>query len=103
MSEIAEILTKIKERCEKATPSCLPADNCVFDGATGRCVYCNRAAGTPPDCYDQRWESVTDSRTDLPRLVKALERILAEVKRSTDKAFYEHCIMKAEAILKGDQ
>lgn len=40
---------------------------------------------------------------DVPLLVKALERLIAEIDRSTDSGFQAHCKRKVESILNGEE
>lgn len=39
---------------------------------------------------------------DVPRLVEALDRVLSEIRRNTDKDFIKHCENKVYEILRGE-
>ena len=43
---------------------------------------------------------IAASRLALPRALKAIERLMAEIRLSTDRAFIEHCEEKVAEILR---
>ena len=103
-------LREIKDLCDKATPGPW------VDWYGGLCIDVTLKEYTelvgphleqgPPFRLPKKKENmqfIAESRTLVPKLAEALERLLAEIKRSTDRDFVEHCNKKVTSILEGEE
>lgn len=100
---IEQKLKEIKERCEAATegpwnPIDEQRDIEVFHHVVKRMRNDNGWTYVAGETGLKDTLFISHARTDVPMLLEMVERLKAEIKRSTDKDFIEHCDQKLEDI-----
>lgn len=112
MTQLDALLAPLREQCEKARLIADP-DVSIFEGIfqdalgeyfirlAGNSLSVSELAFLERDGWAAEAQLFARCREDISKLLAVIDRIMSEVKRSTDKAFYEHLESKIAAILEG--
>lgn len=107
MKTTEDILAEIEGRASKATAGpwdTLCSDHSGYIKATGpihKSPSHHSGINETQKAFNDA-DFIAHARTDVPRMAKAIRRVMAEIKRSTDKRFHEHCFAKIDSVLRGD-